>query len=621
MPTHHAATVSLKRRIAHFSFSITLHGFVALLLFNLVWTTSRPHATSTLVTDLDEVPQELPFDELVQSGETIVADDPSSLAGAMTPGNRHGLVSSPALSREALRGDDHAFHQLTGGITRPLFGKASKEFMSRGLSGIAGTTANATSSEMAISRLTIEILRKLAENKVLVVWVFDSSPSLSQQREKVAQKFTRIYRELDEIGVPKNMLLTAVVSAGATTQFCLKEPTNELDKLTKAMDQITNDESGEENIFTAVRQAAQAYRHYQVAGKCTLMMILVTDEVGSDLSVADDTLALLKRNSVPLYVLGPMATFGGDKLYDHQVIAGFHFEEPIVRGPFARRDEVLRVAFNSRLYPAGFGPFALVQLTRETGGIYFLFDDQRIAGPRYDPDLLNRYHPNYESPRDYLLEITQSAFRRKLMDVVENGNKIWRRHWPDSWVYADNPQRSLQVRAKETANFLTFANKALPILESIEPLWETETNPRWQANFDLAFARLLRSKVQAEEYAWLLAQAQRQPLILKDPIQHNGWHVKWEEPLHQGEPDGSMGDGRLNPMNKKAQDANKLLEKSQFHYRRVLDLHAGTPWGEAATREHSLPSGAVWAEGFNVWHITEIDRDKYNQARRQVIKQ
>src|SRR5690606_18812521 len=121
-----------------------------------------------------------------------------------------------------------------------------------------------------------------------------------------------------------------------------------------------------------------------------------TDEIGDDEAVADETVTLLKRYQTPLYAMGPMASFNRPIIHDIQTIKDetgkeWRFWIPIKRGPFTRVEEQVRVPFNSRSYQAGFGPFFLTKITRETGGMFFVYGDNRIPGGEYLPEILLQY--------------------------------------------------------------------------------------------------------------------------------------------------------------------------------------------------------------------------------------
>ena len=54
----------------------------------------------------------------------------------------------------------------------------------------------ATGAVGAVDRITHEILLSLDERPTLVAWLFDQSGSLKPERESIAKRFDRIYKEL-----------------------------------------------------------------------------------------------------------------------------------------------------------------------------------------------------------------------------------------------------------------------------------------------------------------------------------------------------------------------------------------------------------------------------------------
>ena len=305
--------------------------------------------------------------------------------------------------------------------------------------------------------------------------------------------------------------------------------------------------------------------------------------------------------------MGPMATFNRPVVHDSwtDIETGHSFPIPIKRGPYTREEEFLRVPFNWTPHLSGWGPFALTQLTRESGGIFFLYDDGRISGPTYDMEILIRYKADYEPAGEYAQRINQTGLRRTLIEVAREGNELWHPGWPFGWVHAKNSRRDLEARQNDVARFTSFAERAIPAMQAVLDQWEGETHPRWRANFDLTYARLLFAKVRCDEFNWACANFKADPLTLENPKRHNGWHYVFVDEIHVGSPMGSgakergrsNGKRRRRTEPKAATAAREMIETARFHYRRLMREHEGTPWAIAAGIEVAGKPGFTWREG------------------------
>ena len=92
--------------------------------------------------------------------------------------------------------------------------------------------------EGAVDRITHEIAANLERNELLVLWLMDASISLVDDREIIATRLERVFRELRELGtVRPEALHNAVVSFGAENQF-LVPPTADGDEIVRAMREV-----------------------------------------------------------------------------------------------------------------------------------------------------------------------------------------------------------------------------------------------------------------------------------------------------------------------------------------------------------------------------------------------
>jgi len=190
---------------------------------------------------------------------------------------------------------------------------------------IKGRVGTGTSSATgAVDRLTQEILFSLEERDTTVVWVFDQSASLIQQREEIVLRFDRIYRELgmiDEQGhrafenKGESPLLTQVVAFGANYSV-LSEPTDDVDSVKASIEGIETDSSGIENVMAAViktvglRKSDRDIDRLTREPKRNVLIIVVTDEAGDDVQQVGKAIQACGAVQIPIYVIGGIARTG-----------------------------------------------------------------------------------------------------------------------------------------------------------------------------------------------------------------------------------------------------------------------------------------------------------------------
>src|SRR6185436_4878888 len=112
-------------------------------------------------------------------------------------------------------------------------------------------------------RITNEILLSLDERPTLVLWLFDQSGSLKPQREAIAKRFDRVYKELGIIKEAGNKafkqhgqapLLTTVAEFGSAVNLLTTKPTDDVTEIKSAVRSIGDDpkDTGKENVFQSV---------------------------------------------------------------------------------------------------------------------------------------------------------------------------------------------------------------------------------------------------------------------------------------------------------------------------------------------------------------------------------
>ena len=599
--------------------SLTIH-LAFLVLISLISTQAVRHLPALVLTappsndpQVEELnPQEFYFDPTPQEtiGASALGGPIEELPGAIETPDIPTISSIEMQPYEFGNIQLREFTEMATGPTNNL---------SHSVKGVAG--AGVTGAEGAIDRITHEILLSLEERKTLVVWFFDRSGSLSSQRDVVQQRFNRVYEELGTIESSDNEsfskhddkpLLTSVVAFGEQVDFPFKTPTDDLDQIRSAVEQIQQDESGVEVVFSAIQLAVGRYKKYRERDpdtrepKRNVMFVVFSDEAGDDQDQLDKTVNLCRRVAIPVYVVGVPAPFGRKETVMKWVDPNPKYDQTpqwgrVDQGPESLAPERIKIHFaksreDSVPMDSGFGPFALTRLCFETGGIYFTVHPNRTTTRNvsrrqtaaysahikkfFDEQTMRRYRPEYVSAKEYQRRLRASASRTALVQAAQQ-----------SWLSPLGEPRVRFLVNNEAAfsNALTEAQKSAARIEpSIRAVYETlkrgekdrdqERTPRWQAGYDLAMGRVLATKVRAESYNAMLAKAKR-GMKFKDP-KNNTWELVPSSEITVG-----------------SQLKNEA-EKAQEYLTRVTSDHAGTPWSTLADTELKEPMGWSWKESF-----------------------
>jgi hypothetical protein len=481
-------------------------------------------------------------------------------------------------------------------------------------SGSVGTTG----AVGAVDRITHEILLSLDERPTLVAWLFDQSGSLKPQRELIAKRFDRVYKELGIIEKSGNAafkqhgqqpLLTAVAEFGNSVDLITPKPIDDLAAVKAAVRSIKDDpkDNGKENVFQSVGLLAEKFRHYRVATpRRNVMIVVFTDEAGDDIEALDAAVDMCRKYEMPVYVIGVPAPFGRETAYIKWVDPDPKYDQspqkaPVHQGPESLMPERILLLFggkkeNEEQMDSGFGPFGLCRLAYETGGLYFTVHPNRQTGKKiqpwemaamsselsmfFDERVMRNYRPEYVPVRQYyeLLKSNKAcaslveASRLSATTEMENV----RRRFPRN----DDAQF-----ARELSNAQRSAAKLEPKIEALATILrqgerdrDKVTTPRWQAGFDLAIGRALAVKVRTEGYNAMLALA-KQGLKFKDS-NDDTWDLRPTDAVTVN-----------SALERDAEDARKYLK-------RVAADHKGTPWAVDAERELREPLGWEWSETF-----------------------
>lgn len=601
------------------SFLVHIGVVVALAVLVLVY----PQQQITLVIETEteeEVEDELKDIEEVYFDMDDTSDDvgANSMAGEMA-----ALAQAQVLSEESLVVQD------VPDIENPTINMEFEEITVNSGPVLSDNMAvkgspvgqGVTGAPGAVDRITYEILESLAQRKTMVVWLFDQSGSLQQQRQQIYERFDKIYSEL---GVLKDRnhksftkykndndkpLLTSVMAFGQNVSFLTEEPTADFPTIKDAVGKIENDPSGVEKTFEAIKIAStQHAKHRHLRN---VMLVVVSDEVGDDERGIEDALTVLRRYQMPVYVVGIPAPFGRAEAKVRYVNHDPKYEEteywiPVRQGPESLMPERIKLAFwGSRkdreeveALDSGFGPFSLTRLCYETGGIYFAVHPNKSRKARaenrvgrkyteentallykfWDPITMRPYAPDYVTPQEYVQKLQTNKARGALVGAAR-----------ESWVGAMGTPETTFVKRdegsfgaalieaqKSSARLEPKLRRILEILKTGEADRDKLTEPRWQAGFDLAMGRVLAAVARTEGYNAMLAELKRGKKF--EGENNNTWDLKHSDAITT------------------SSSTEKMAEKARTYLQRVVKEHKGTPWAFLAQKELETPMGWEWVE-------------------------
>lgn len=604
--------------------SLAFHLVVIVFLARIIMPPDDPKEVNLTIDDpveqieVDDIPPELEFDELIADDIGADGDDGFETAAAQAP-----IIEIVSEDATDLDMEMREFGEL---ITDNDFIEATAPNMSTlAVKGSVGNSVKAASG--AVDRLTQEILHSMQERDTVVVWLFDQSASLMRQREEILGRFDRIYEELGIIQASGHKsfdnksdkpLRTQVYAFGAKTKRLIDDPTDSLATIKQSVREIERDSTGIENVMAAVMTAAKDHDEFRRIDRTTgepranVLLFVVSDEAGDDVARIDEAVRTCTKLQMPVYVVGVPAPFGRPETKVKWVDPDPEFDQTpqwaiVSQGPETVLSERLRLDFTGTftdldMIDSGFGPFHLTRLCYETGGIYFAVHPNRKLNRKvgmwetdsyaahlqyfFDPDVMRRYRPDYVSNKTYMARMKGNSTRQALVQAAA---------FTTTGTLESPVLRFEKLDEARFVNAVSQAQQSAAIIEpQINRLYEmlkvgeedrpSEISPRWQAGFDLAMGRTIAAKVRAESYNAMLALIKTKkkfdkPKDEKTP-QNNTWVLSPADAIETG-----------------SQDA-KLLAKAKMYLERVKNEHPGTPWAMLAERELATPIGWEWKQTY-----------------------
>ena len=616
--------------------SLLVHGLVlvVLMMIPLVIDAGAPDILLESIFSED-----LPKEEIEQKLEldTKPAETLNVIAGG-TPSTAIGAASQPASTPIDVQ-KAKVLNEATVEAPRIEALTMSDEVMATELgegeiTGEVGAMVEGYGAAMGI--ISQEIIRMMRKQKVTVIWLFDESGSLVDDRKEIRENYLRVYEELGiasaqdkDLRRGSELLLTVVASYGKQIHEHTPRPTADPAMVMAAIDKVQEDPSGEENMCNSVAQVISKYTRMAIQGKRKLAVIVVSDESGDDGDSVEEAIQAAKIAKAPIYVMGRESMFGypyarqrwtyEDKAKDIKE----DFWLRIRRGPETAFPECLQwdgMEARWDAQSAGFGPYEQVRMAKETGGIFFVLpgEEQTLVGKgandkrKYDFLALREYTPLLLSRRDYEQQRANSPFRTALWNVIArlnpSGDKVLFETHDEELNIRDEHypllpgpfQAEAQKQIQKAFKALLLVNEKIALLDEVKPLRATESSQRWRAGYDLAYGQLHIFRLRLYQFLLAMDVHGNNMPAPKNPMA-NEWNF-WRNRDANIVPDEAQF-GRLKQVFQLTMERSEYLTMVASEEKKCFDLldvvikeHPGTPWARRAQDEKSDGFGFVVAD-------------------------
>lgn len=615
----------MKNNTAALGISLVVHlillGCLATIKFQLL-----EEADVSVETIFSEERQQEEFSQDL-SVDTEVSESLSfNAGGAITATN--AAANSPPVSQqkieqsESLKDPDIPIN--VGNVTAPGISILGQDLGETQIAGETGAIVEGYGA--AMGRLTQELIRLMRQQKVIVVWLFDESDSMKDDREEIRKQFAKVYEELGIAqkddkkfqSIRDETLTTAVLSFGTTVHSHTKAPTNKVPEIQAAINKIPIDETGDEKMFAALSWALDTYTPVAQKQKRKLAIVIVSDESGDDGQGMEEVITRVKRAKSPVYVMGREAMFGtpwGHMKWVDPEDGWVHWVR-IRRGPETALPEALQwngLHVRHDSYSSGFGSYTQARLAKESGGILFLLasDETELVGHgahlkrKFEQLTMKEYEPLLLSARDYVKARSESRFRSILADVFGELDpskdpmlRMRGGHYP---FEAEEFETVGAGQFRKAFGAFKKADLAIRKLESIRELRATEDSMRWRAAYDLTVGQVYAYRVRLFQFMLLLDSHSKNRPKIRNP-KSNVWILRSDANLRK--PDDQQA--KVTQVDLEKLEAQKV--KATDFLKQVQKNHPGTPWALVAQQELRANFGYRFDEA--VWDPRWLERVK-----------
>jgi len=458
----------------------------------------------------------------------------------------------------------------------------------------------------SIDRLVQELQASLRNRRTVALWLFDASLSLKTRRNLIADRFENVYRQLDALDASKTTgVSTVVASFGKDYNLITKDPVLDIRTVVPKVRAIKDDVSGKEMVFTAVKNLAMTFHRYKNQnGGQNLMMFIVTDEKGDDVQLLEESIMLCRKYGIRVFVVGNASMLGREDGYVHwKYDDGVEEDIRVDAGPETYEPDMVTLGFfgvaDTKLtrLSAGYGPYALTRLCKETGGMFFI-SEESAAAKKFPSAVMRNYTPDYRPVKKYEADLKKSMCKQSLVEAAKISRKNENVAMPPLVFRADtdNVLKEQIAEAQKPAAVVSYGVEALlSILSKGEKDRPNVKEARWRASYDLAIGRSLAMKARFLGYNKMLAEMRGTPKVFKTKTSDQ-WKLEPSKEIESGA------------------DVKKIEKQAQMYLKRCADEHPDTPWGMLALQELSTPMGWQWKEA--TANYQKMDRDQAEAKRK-----
>jgi len=601
--------------------SFLIHGVTLLALSFVVF--KLPIAQLQMIVDSVVMPEERTQEEFNHEVEqsTAAVETVNYVAGSMATGSGSGGDGSPVVAQQRLDAaaslKEPTVNVSFGNMSLPGLKMISHDLGSGQGGQVTGDIGRVVEGYGgALGQMTLELLRLMREQRVLVVWLFDESDSMKDDQKEIRERFHKVYEELGLVqkseGKHKtadDVLLSSVMSFGKETHEHTPKPTSNGEEIKAAIDKIQIDESGVENICAAIQNVTKKYSTMARNQKRKLVIIVVSDESGDDGNELEEAIDSCRRAKAPVYILGHYSVFGYPYAHVRWIDPkyGLHHWLPINRGPETAEPECLQFdGLHARwdVFSSGLGPYEQVRIAKQTGGIFFMLpgNEDNLTGAgtneerKFDLLDMKEYLPDLSSRQVYIKDRMDHKFREAQWQVVAtlNPHKDAELSMQELWYSIEPAVFDEQggVTFKRAIRAMGMLNDSVRVLDSVKKSRDKETSSRWRANYDLMHAQCLAYRVRLFQLLLSLDQHKKNHPVPANPM-NNGWNILRVADLLQ--PDKEQ----IKQTKVDFDELKKQQDNARQEFEAVIENHPRTPYARRARWELDSGFGMKFVEGFH----------------------